>query len=133
MSKENVEIVRRAAAAFNRPNLEGLTEVVSPDLVLDWSQSVGPQKGIYNGLAGAAEWMEAIREAFESFRIEPTGFLDSGDRIIMRARVDGRGRGSGVEVNASGTTLWELHDGKVTRMALYQSDEEALKAAGLAD
>jgi ketosteroid isomerase-like protein len=133
VSQENVEIVRRAAAAFNRPNLEGLAELVSPDLVLDWSQSVGPQKGVYTGLDGAAEWMAATRDAFESFRIEPTEFLDSGDRVILRARVGGVGRGSGVEVNAKGTTLWEIRNGRVTKMALYQSDAEALRDAGLSE
>ena len=40
-------------------------------------------------------------------------------------------RGSGVAVEASGTTLWEIRDGRVDRFVLYQSREEALKAAGL--
>jgi ketosteroid isomerase-like protein len=128
VSEENVDLVRRAVAAFNRPDLEGLAEVVSPEWVLDWSQSEGPQKGVYEGLEEATEWMKATQDAFESFQVEPVEYLDFGDRIILRAQVGGRGRGSGVEVNAKGTTLWEIRDGRVTRMTLFQSDEEALAA-----
>ncbi len=133
MSKENVEIVRRVVAAFNTPDLEGITEVASPDMVLDWSQSEGPLQGVFEGLDGVRGWVAMTRDAFESFSIEPIEFADSGDHVVMWSRVGGKGRGSGIEVNAKGTTLWEIRDGKVTRMALYQSDDEALGDAGLAE
>ena len=131
MSQENVEIVRRAYAAFNRGDPEGLDGVISADCVMDWSQSQGPEKGVYHGLDGAARWIAAIREAFEEFELAPSEYIGSGDRIVVPTRVTGRGRGSGVAVDASGTTLWEIRDGRVDRFVLYQSREEALEAAGL--
>ena len=131
MSQENVEIVRRAYAAFNRGDLESLDDVISADCIMDWSQSQGPQKGVYHGLDGAARWIAAIREAFEEFELAPSEYIGSGDRIVVPTRVTGRGRGSGVAVEASGTTLWEIRDGRVDRFVLYQGREEALEAAGL--
>ena len=128
MSEENVEIVRRAYAAFNRGDPEGLDEVINADCVMDWSQSQGPEKGVYHGLDGAARWIAAIREAFEEFELAPSEYIGSGDRIVVPTRVTGRGRGSGVAVEA---TLWEIRDGRVDRLVLYQSREEALEAAGL--
>jgi ketosteroid isomerase-like protein len=133
MSEENVEIVRRAYAAFNRTDLKWLAELVSPDWVMDWSQSIGPLAGVYRDLEGAAAWIAAIQEAFEDFELTPTEYIGSGARIVVRARVRGRGRGSGLVVDAAGTTLWELRGGKVTNTTLYQSDEEALEAAGLTE
>ena len=37
MSQENVEIVRRAYAAFNPGDPVGLDEVISADPIMDWS------------------------------------------------------------------------------------------------
>jgi ketosteroid isomerase-like protein len=133
MSEENVEIVRLAYAAFNRGDLEGLDEVISADCVMDWSQSQGPQKGVYHGPDGAARWIAAVQEAFEEFELAPSEYIGSGDCIVVPTRVTGRGRGSGVAVEASGTTLWEIRNGRVDRFVLYQSREEALEAAGLSE
>jgi ketosteroid isomerase-like protein len=131
MSQENVEIVRRAYAAFNRGDAEGLDEVISADCVMDWSQSQGPEKGVYHGLDGAVKWIAAVREAFEEFELAPSEYIGSGDRIVVPTRVTGRGRGSGVAVEASGTTLWDIRNGRVDRLVLYLSREEALEAAEL--
>jgi len=49
MSQENVEIVRLAYAAVNEADLEALAEVTAPDAVLDFSRSIGLQKGTYRG------------------------------------------------------------------------------------
>ena len=49
MSQENVEIVRRSTAAYNRRDLDGILESWAPDAVLDWSNSRGPEAGVYRG------------------------------------------------------------------------------------
>jgi ketosteroid isomerase-like protein len=131
MSQENVEIVRQAYEAFNLRELDALAELAEPDWVMDWSRSIGPQRGVYQGRAGVEAWIAAISEAFESFEIVPLEYVGAGDRIVVPTRVKGRGRGSGVVVDAEGVTLWELERGKVTRLTLYGTRREALEAAGL--
>jgi ketosteroid isomerase-like protein len=131
MSQENVEIVRQAYEAFNLRDLDALAELAEPDWVMDWSRSIGPQRGVYQGRAGVEAWIAAISEAFESFEILPLEHVGAGDRIVVPTRVKGRGRGSGVVVDAEGVTLWELERGKVARLTLYGTRREALEAAGL--
>src|SRR4051812_17432102 len=131
MSQENVEIVRQAYEAFNLRDLDALAELTEPVWVMDWSRSIGPQRGVYRGRAGVEEWIAAISEAFESFEILPLEYVGAGDRIVIPTRVKGRGRGSGVVVDAEGVTLWELERGRVTRLTLYGTRQEALEAAGL--
>jgi ketosteroid isomerase-like protein len=41
MSQENVEIVRRSVAAFNRGDLDGALEEWAPDAIWDWTNSRG--------------------------------------------------------------------------------------------
>ena len=47
MSQENVEIVRAALDAYNRGDLEAMLKHAAPDCELDWSRSIGPQRGVY--------------------------------------------------------------------------------------
>ena len=133
MSQENVEIVRQAYEAFNVRDLDALADLTEPDWVMDWSRSIGPQRGVYQGRSGVEEWIAAISEAFESFEILPLEYVGAGDRIVVPTQVKGRGRGSGVVVDAEGVTLWELERGKVARLTLYGTRQEALEAAGLSE
>jgi ketosteroid isomerase-like protein len=133
MSQENVEVVRQAHEAFNLRDLDALADLTGPDWVMDWSRSIGPQRGVYQGRSGVEEWIAAISEAFESFEILPLEYVSAGDRIVVPTRVKGRGRGSGVVVDAEGVTLWELERGKVVRLTLYGARQEALEAAGLSE
>jgi ketosteroid isomerase-like protein len=43
----------------------------------------------------------------------------------------GRGKGSGVEVEARYALLYDVHGGKITRLAMYADQAQALEAAGL--
>jgi ketosteroid isomerase-like protein len=133
MSQENVEVVRQAYEAFNLRDLDALAQLTEPAWVMDWSRSIGPQRGVYRGRAGVEEWIAAISEAFESFEILPLEYVGVEDRIVIPTRVKGRGRGSGVVVDAEGATLWELERGKVARLTLYGTRQEALEAAGLVE
>jgi ketosteroid isomerase-like protein len=131
MSQENVEVVRQAHEAFNRRNLDGLAGLTDPDWVMDWSRSISPQRGVYRGRTGVEAWMAEITDAFESFEIQPLEYVKAGDRIVVPTRVKGRGRGSGVVIDAEGATVWELERGRVVRLTLYGTRQQALEAAGL--
>jgi ketosteroid isomerase-like protein len=133
MSQENVEVVRQAHEAFNRRDLDALAGLTELDWVMDWSRSISPQRGVYRGRAGVETWIAEITDAFESFEIHPLEYMSAGDRIVVPAKVRGRGRGSGVVVDADGATVWELERGKVVKLTLFGSKEEALDAAGLSE
>jgi ketosteroid isomerase-like protein len=133
MSEENVEIVRRAHEAFNQRDLDAVAELIEADWVMDWSRSIGPRRGVYRGRAGVEEWIAGIAEAFDGFEILPLEYIEAGDEIVVPTQVKGRGRGSGVVVDAAAATVWELERGKVVKLTLYQSKDEALEAAGLSE
>jgi SnoaL-like protein len=137
MSEENVEIAEQLAvalvAAVNDNDIDAVAKLVGPGWAMDWTRSVGPHKTVYIGIAGMTEFMDTQREAFENFEITPLEHIPVEDGLVVPARVSGRGRGSGVEVEAQGATYIEFRDGKPSRMTLYQSKEEALKAAGLSE
>jgi hypothetical protein len=67
-------------------------------------------------------------------RFATTEVIDVGsDTVVLVARLLGRGRSSGVQVEALGAAVWTLRDRTVTGLTLYQTRDEALRAVGLAE
>ena len=69
--------------------------------------------------------------AWEHFRVFPDRILDRTDRVLVLARLEGRGRTSGVTVDASLGMAFDLRDGLISRIRGFLDHHAALKAAGL--
>jgi ketosteroid isomerase-like protein len=75
--------------------------------------------------ATLADWLSAWELPL---RIEADDFIQSGDRILALVRWKGRGKGSGVEMEASGAHLWTFRGGLVSRFDVYRDRDEARAA-----
>jgi ketosteroid isomerase-like protein len=130
MSQENVEIVRRI---YNRApqNPEILYERLDPRVEWDTTASDFPDAGVYHGLEGVKDYRRRFWGTWEAGRNEPEEFIDAGEKVIVIARMGGRGKGSGVEVEQRFAMVWTLSGGEVTRIALYRDRNDALEAVGL--
>jgi ketosteroid isomerase-like protein len=134
MSEENVELVRRTIALWNANETEQVLDGLADDFEMDWSNSIGPLKGIYRGREGVLKLWSSFLEAWEGVHWDPEEIIEvDGTRLIVVNRVRMRGRGSGVDVDATGVQLWTIEAGKAQRVKLYQSKAEALEAAGLSE
>ena len=132
MSQENVEIVRVVFDSINRGDVDGALEAAAHDFELDWSNSIGPAKGVYRGKAQARELWTSFLEAFDELRWDPEEFIEVDEsRVIVVNHVRMRGHESGVGVDAGGAQLWTIREGKARSVKLYQSRAAALEAAGL--
>jgi len=58
-------------------------------------------------------------------------FRDLGDSVLVLGRADGRGRGSGVDVDMPLGVIYDFRDGRVSRVGTYLDHGEALRAARL--
>jgi ketosteroid isomerase-like protein len=128
MSPEDLETVRRAYDAFARGDLETLRTFLAPDI--EWRTTpdvpfMGNYAGIEAFLRGMGEWTSA----FEDVTTEIEEMIDAGENVIVRHRMRGRGRDSGVEVDLAIYQVVAVRDGKLTRMHDYSTREEALAAA----
>jgi ketosteroid isomerase-like protein len=132
MSEENVEVVRRAIAAYNRRDFDAMRALNHPDMELDWSASRGLEAGIYQGLEEVLRFYQNFLQTFEEVLIEPDRFIESGDSVIVpnSARVRGR---DGIETVARSALVFEVRSGRLARICLYQETREALEAAGLSE
>jgi ketosteroid isomerase-like protein len=132
MSQENVEIVRAAIDSINRRDINQALDAAHEDFEADWSNSIGPLGGVYRGREQVRQLLEAFLEAWDEFRWDTKEIITVDEaRVLVVNRVRGRGRSSGVTVDAIGAQLWTITGGKASSITLYQSKAEALEAVGL--
>ena len=131
MSQANVEIVKRAFDAFNRRDLDAFMECVTPDIEYYPSLVGAVERRSFSGREGMEQYFEDQRVAWEQFRVLTDECRDLGERVLVLGRMEGRGRGSGVPVDAPYGTISDFRDGKVSRIRVYLDHGEALRAAGL--
>jgi hypothetical protein len=68
----------------------------------------------------------------EELRLDPQEFVDCGDRVAVRLRYFGRGKGSGVEIETEMYhQITTFRDGTIVRMEYVTSWPEALRVAGV--
>jgi len=130
MSKADVEVVRRAIAAYNRRDFEVIRTLNHPDVQLDWSASRGLEAGVYQGVEEVMDFYRNFLETFEKVHIEPDRFIESRDSVVVPNSAQVRGR-DGIETVARSAFLFELRGGRIARICLYQETHEALEAAGV--
>jgi len=141
MSKQNVALARRGYAALNAAYESGevndllpiLDEIWEPDVVLKGTGSVLAGGEEWHGHDGMLRFTASQMEAFQKMSLEPLEFIDAGDQLVVPVRFGGRARHTGIEVEFRATHVFTFHDGKATRMDIYESKAEALEAVGLSE
>jgi ketosteroid isomerase-like protein len=131
VSHENAEVVRRSTAAYNRGDVDGMLSSWAPDAVLDWSNSRGPEAGIYVGRDQIRAFTKEFIATWDEARIEIEDPVEiEGDALLVENVTYLRGR-DGIRTQARSVWLITFRDGQQTSLTLYQTREEARKAAGL--
>jgi ketosteroid isomerase-like protein len=130
MSRENVEVIEEALAAWNRGDMDAVMSAMSHDLIFDplasWSEGEGAE---VTGLEAVMERFRAIRDGCERDWVEIRQIRDLGEAQVV-AECEWCAiplGGHGDEVRVHGFDLFTLRDGRVTYFAYYPD----LEAAGL--
>jgi ketosteroid isomerase-like protein len=127
MSEENVEALRRAYAAVNHGDLDGLLATVHPDV--EFTSLVAEAEGeTFRGHDGVRRWWTEVALLLGGLRGEFEEIRDLGDTVI--ARIVATYRPRGVEVRQRVWHVVRYRDGMVTSWQFFRTADEALEAAG---
>jgi uncharacterized protein len=126
MSEAYVDQLRRGYEALNRGDVSVVLELLDPDI--EWHEpSPSPDAGSHRGREGFERFIRGWIESFDGFRIEPEQVVERGDRLIAVVRQSGRGRASGVEVEARLAHVWTVEDGRAIRWEAIPDADQALR------
>ena len=129
MSQENVEIVRRWNAAYNRRDMETLFALTASDF--EFRSVFLTIESIFRGHEGLDAYFEAIEDAYERFVVAADEFIDAGAAVLVVAHVEWRGKESGAEGTMPLCVAAWLRAGEVFRLETFTDRSEALEAVGL--
>jgi ketosteroid isomerase-like protein len=127
MSEENVERTRAAFESYLRGDYDAALAGLDPGVVYKPAQEA------------AVQGRDAVRASWERWEadwdeVEMTSeeIIDAGDHIFHAIHFRGRGRGSGVHVEARFFQVYTVNrDGVTVRWEEFTDRADALEAAGL--
>ena len=130
MSEENVELYRQGIEAFNRRDLDAFLALADPDVV-GISRVLAIEGDSYRGHDGTREWWRDLLGVFPDFKIEVVWVRDAGDVTVSELRNRAHGEDGAAPLEEFVWQVSEWRDGRVVRWQMYESEQEAIEAAGL--
>ena len=131
MSAENVEVVRRAADAFNRGDVDALmADAVDDFLFLPGRSAL---HGGYRGEAGLRKFFADNEETYEVFTMRIDEIREVGDQVVQIGIVHLRARGGGLDTEGPLAAVVTLRAGKMVKVEDFRERSAALAAVGLSD
>jgi ketosteroid isomerase-like protein len=130
---EDIEIVRRAWAAFSRNDESAILAECHPDVVAI------PFGAVMEGTAYRGHdqllkwWRHEILVTWEFFEVYPESFERVDDKLLVTGRWKARGSESGVQLDMPAAWVVEVRDGKIAYWQTYTDDAQARDDIGLKD
>jgi ketosteroid isomerase-like protein len=124
----NIELLKSIYAAWARGEYRR-DDIFDPaiEFVTDY-----PEKRSYHGPGGITEGWRSWLSAWNDFTTRADDIVAAGEgRYVVLVHLSGRGKESGVPIEADAANLVDVRDGKIVRFQLFMSRDAALEAAGL--
>jgi ketosteroid isomerase-like protein len=131
MSQENVELMHRAYDSFNRRDLDAFLALMDPNIEFIPYERALEGGGAYRGHSGVRSWWRDSFSVLPDLRVEAEEVRDLEDKTLVRGRLRGQGAESGALFER---VLWHLvqwRDKKQIWWSAFESEADALAAAGL--
>jgi ketosteroid isomerase-like protein len=131
MSQENVEIMRAGIEAWNAKDWDRLRAFYAADVTLRGTKE-WPEQGPFLGLEAVMRQFAQMRDAWDADSLEPISeFIEAGDRVVVRLRWRGAGRGP--ELNVESTNVYTFRNQRIVFQEAFRNHAEALEAVGLSE
>lgn len=134
MSQANVDTVRRIYALLDQGD-DAVWDIAPPEFVFDFSRRlIDPV--VLRSRDQARAFAEREGQIWEGGHTnwQPEELIDAGDKVLAFIRTGGRGKGSGVKVEARVWNVWMFRDGKPVECTYFGDDRPAaFEAVGLSE
>ena len=131
MSRENVEIVRRAITAWNDDDISIYRDLYAPDVVAEPGtlglEGVGPIRGPDAIMA----IFQRMRDSFERDELIADHALAEDESLVVPVRWRGVAQGTTTVVEQRLFIGYRFREGRISFQGWYDSLEKACEAVGL--
>jgi ketosteroid isomerase-like protein len=113
---------------WSRGEFFGRGDFYCDDVEMTFSEQY-PEPQTHRGLREIAEMQITWLRAWDDYTVSAEQIEAVGDQVVVRNRIRGRGKGSGIEIDDHNALVFSFRDGRIARMLLYRDFESAVKAA----
>jgi uncharacterized protein len=127
----NTDTLKQGYEAFSQGDLEGATENFADDI--RWENPEAPQvpnHGVTEGKDAVKQLFAELGNFWDSFRITPDEFIESGDTVVVLSHSEATGKETGKDVKLPWVHVWRFSDGKVTEVQALTDTALAADALG---
>jgi ketosteroid isomerase-like protein len=133
MSQENVDAIRRGAELWLSGDVEGWIEKLDPDI--GWDISAHPLPDVPNHGRGRdaliRDMLGTYLSGWNDYSVELKEVIEAGEQVVLVLHETATMRGTGVALDRDLVHLWTVRDGLGTFLRVFQTQADALEAAGL--
>jgi uncharacterized protein len=132
MSQKDVEVVRRANAAFLAGDLDSALGALDPGI--EWHGTVGgmDEGRVYHGRDAVVQGFADYFAVWERMDMRAVEYIDAGGgNVVVFHHEIAKGRASGVVVESDPATINTVRDGAIVRVRSFMDRTQALEAVGL--
>jgi ketosteroid isomerase-like protein len=134
LSKQNVELHRRALEAFNSRDVEAFVAYIDPSAEYHPVLAAVSGVTIYHGHEGVRTWFRDFEDVWgKEVHVEPQAYFDLGEQTLLFYVLRARGRQSGAEVTMRFTQVARWRDNLMVYSKVYTQREEALRELGVSE
>ena len=135
MAQTALELVRSLYEDWARGDF---SSVQWADPEIEFVIADGPSAGKWTGLVGLAEGYREWLAGWEEIRVMADDYYElDEERVLVLVRGSGHGRTTGLKMEEIATkrggNLFQVANGKVTRLVLYYDGQRALADLGLSE
>jgi ketosteroid isomerase-like protein len=116
-------------AAFNRGDAAAALQMIDPEPELHQPPEVVDAESYY-GLEACLRGFSLFTEEFDEPRLDPQEVEEVDACVVLRVRVSGKAKASGLELETQFFHAWSLRDGRPQCCVVRSSRSEALEVLG---
>ena len=128
----NTDTLKQGYEAFGRGDLDGATANFAAGI--RWENPEAPQlpnSGVIQGKDAVKQAFAEIGNDWESFRITPDEFIESGDTVVVLSHSESKAKGTGNEVKLPWVHVWRFGGGEVIEVQALTDTALAAEALGV--
>lgn len=131
MAEEDVKLVRQGFEALAEGGAEALIPLTHPEFEFTTPAGLAAEPDTYRGAGGIRRYFDSFYDAMDEIRFELVRLEDLGEgKVLTPCKLRARGRTTGIETEQDVVLVWEVRDGKASRLWVFASEEDARSTVG---
>lgn len=124
--REDCAVIWRLFEDLSAKDIESVVTLFHHDC--EYRSAFAPAEGGagYKGHAGVRKYFNTVFELFDVWRVTPTNFISSDDRIMALCMFANSGHGSHITMEQPIGTIWILRDGRIRRGFAFLNVNDAV-------